>query len=786
MTATASTKSAKKISPALHNFICNIKDSKKMAIIIAILHLVAAPAVIISIIASIYSGHGYEYYVDVYLVIAVLTTALAGFLGIFTAVESFKCLHDKSVVDMKLALPMTATQRFFSNFLSGLFTYLMPFFAVQVISLLLTGYGMLFMDGKTFIDEYVTYQKSYVCDIFGLIMPILLKLILGGTLCMLMLYTTAVLITVCCGSKFESIAHTILINVIIPSTILCVLFSMLDNLYGINAEVPGVKAIMYTSVAGGVIATADWVSQGDYLMGNSMNYGVWALIFFLITAALGALAFFLYKKRRAEQVSKPFVFKLAYYIIITGAIFCLVSCFVMAESTVIPAIITTAIIYMIFEVVTNRGFKRFWLSIIKYAVTVAAAYAVIFIGIKTEGFGAVQRIPSASSVKSIELSYGGFYGDFSNLNNYDYYSFSRSDAPLLIKDRTNIDTIVDAHHAIIDFYNEHKTLSSYSNYYELNDVIDEAAYLTQSNSYLLIKYNLKNGGSFTRRYYGHSADAAEILGRLDLTDEYKRQIAEKYKNKILDAKKEFEKYIELKNENAYLDREYAVSVYTQRVFIEQEKYDYNTQISMYSLCQRGFFEQLAEAYYNDIMAINEENYYRSELKNIWTLHIDSDGTYLSVPESFTNTVELLDYFDFGLLRIENASDEELIRNAMKNSSYRGIWLMDAEQWRSLNNVGDTEPLHASYSGSPYFSDSSEVFVYDYDENFCKLLRASMPRNIVNDNGYIIFMYNSSGVIPADMADIAAAILTSSRNQTIEERYSKIVNGEEGVSNYYYD
>ncbi|MGN0674825.1 MAG: hypothetical protein ACI4KG_03685, partial [Oscillospiraceae bacterium] len=665
-------------------------------------------------------------------------------------------------------------------------TYLAPFLAVQVISLLLTGYGMLFMDGKTFMEIYSPYQKSYVCDIFGQIMPILLKLILGSTLCMLMLYTTAVLITVCCGSKFESIAYTILINVIIPSTILCVMFSMLDSLYGINAEVPGVKAIMYTSVAGGVIATTDWASQGDYMMGNSMNYGIWALIFFLITAALGTLAFFLYKKRRAEQVSKPFVFKLAYYIIITGAMFCIVSCFVMAESTVIPAIITTAIIYMIFEVVTNRGFKRFWLSIIKYAVTVAAAYAVIIIGIQTEGFGAVQRIPSASSVKSIELSYGGFYGDFSNLNNYDYYSFGNSDAPLLIKDKTNIDTIVDAHHAIIDFYNEHKTLSSYSNYYELNDVIDDSAYLTQSNSYLLIKYNLKNGGSFTRRYYGHSADAAEILGRLDITDEYKRQIAEKYKNKILDAKKEFENYIG-STEIDYLDRNYTASVYNSRIGITGSwKNMQNTEVSMYSLCQRGFFEQLAEAYYNDIMAINEENYYRSELKNIWRLSIDFDGIYLSVPESFTNTVELLDYFDFGLLRIENVSDEELIYNAMRNSSYRGVWLMDAEQWRSLNNVGDTEPLHATYTGSSYFSDYCEIFVYDYDENFCKLLRASMPRNIVNDNGYIISMYNSSGVIPADMADIAAAIPTSSRNQTIEERYNQIVNGEEWVSDYYYD
>ena len=234
MTATVSTKkneAPKKINPALHNWKSNIRESRKFTIILLILHLVAVPALALAGIISIYSKQAGED-IEAYAVIAVCTTALAAFLGIFAAVDSFKCLHDKSVVDMKLALPMNNTQRFFSNFLSGLFTYLAPFFTAQVLSVLLCGYGCLFMDGRTFYRITYDYsgsitrtiQKPYVCDIFGQAMPILLKLIVGGTLCMLMLYVITVLITICCGNKFEAIAYTILINILIPLTIYCALY----------------------------------------------------------------------------------------------------------------------------------------------------------------------------------------------------------------------------------------------------------------------------------------------------------------------------------------------------------------------------------------------------------------------------------------------------------------------------------------------------------------------------------------------------------------------------------
>ncbi len=784
MTATVLTKkneAPKKINPALHNWKSNIRESRKFTIILLILHLVAVPAVALATIISIYSKQGGDD-IEAYAGIAVCTTALAAFLGIFAAVDSFKCLHDKSVVDMKLALPMSNTQRFFSNFLSGLFTYLAPFFAAQVLSVLLCGYGCLFMDGRTFYRITYDYsgtitrtvEKPYVCDIFGQAMPILLKLIVGGTLCMLMLYVITVLITICCGNKFEAIAYTILINILIPLTISCVLYSMYDSLYGINAEDIAIKVMLYICVVGGVMASIDWAAQGDMLYNpDFINHGVWALIFFLVTAALFALCFFLYRKRRAEQVSKPFVFKLAYYIVLVCAMFCIISMFIVEEGELIPAIIISGIIFMIFEVVTNRGFKKFWMSIIKYAATFVAIVAIIKVCEVTDGFGAVTRVPSVSAVKSIEIDYGGFYGDFTPV--YDN-STGKTMPNYIIKDKTNIETVVNAHQAIVDFYkSDHEVFDQYGNYY-----YDRMA----SNNTLTITYNLKTGGSFTREYYSYSAEPVEILTAIDLSEEYKLQAAEKYKNFILNIEKYYEKYKKQRVEsvdNGYYNDDYdyleaTVVNYKYDCLVDWKRND-TTSVKMDSLIARDFFTQLADAYYKDIMAINEENYFRSELKNEWILNTDFIGRTIVIPESFTNTVELLEYFDFGLERIENISDDAMYRKLVNDASGSQLMLFTEDEYREIYYVDDELPLHADYTGDFGYEIrcTSNAIVYDFDENFCDLIRAAMPRNIVAENGYVIYVSGYAGAIPEDMNDVAASITRSEHNSNRENRYSQLYN-----------
>lgn len=803
MTATVSTnsnnpKSEKRVSPALHNWRQNIAGDKKLFIILSILHLIAAPAVILAIIIFIYSGKGMYSDVDMYMAIGAITTALAGFLGIFPAVDSFSCLHKRSVVDMKLSLPMTAKQRFFSNYLSGLFTYIAPFLGAQIVSLLLMGYGFIFMEGRTFYETYYNkdgelVKSPYVCDIFSEAAPILFKLILCGILAMLMLYTVTVLITVCCGSKFESIAYTILINGLIPLTVVCVAFSIFDNLYGIDPTTPMYKIISYTSVAGAIFVAAEWIAGEEiiaYGRDEWLNYGVWALVYLLIIAAIGALAFFLYRKRRAEQVSKPFVFKLVYYITVTCAMFCLVSLMIVDSGAgVVPAVIITAIVYMIFEVVANRGFKRFWLSILKYAVTFLAAFGLIVAGSSTDGFGAVSRIPSLSSVASVEVSgyalngsyrffdYLNWYGNVISMEGGDVY-FDDRYAPMVFTDKENIGIILDAHKAMIDFYNRYKT----------DDFIGgKHRYLYNNASIqadLVIRYNLKGGGSLTRRYNCYDWATDDILSGLDLTEEYKSQTAERYRKYIAQIPEIYEH--EMENirkggpnaESLYGNKKRVYDVTVSSLMAPIPSLIREREgISIESLCRRGFYEQLADAYAEDIMAITEENYYYSDLHNIWHVSLTGDmrmgSAYLTVPESFSNTVELLEYFDFDLDRIEDASDEELLKILTNWASTGYVRIFTTEEYRS-------------YSGDNFIPSEdkpNKFYVYDFGEDMFELVRSAQPMHIADENGYIITIFGTSFTVPEELWDTAKRVPKSERNREIEALYMKTVQGES--NDYYY-
>ncbi len=715
--------SNKKSSPVLHNFWCGVKTKTKMAIIIGILHLAAAPAVIISLIAGIYSKEPTSM-VEAFLVIGVITTAIAGFMGIFIAIDSFSCLHNKSVVDMRLSLPLTAAQRFFSNFLSGLAVYIVPFLAAQVVSMLGMAYGFIFMEGRTF--EEISYYgvsnnqyREYTCDFFGTAMPILLKLIAAGILVMLMLYTVTVLVTVCCGNKFESIAYTILINIMIPQTIYLVFMSMFSELYGIYMSETIARIIMYTSPAGGIMAAVQWAMNEEFFADSNMNYVLWAVMYFILTAAIGAGAFFLYKKRRAEQVSKPFVFKLIYYIISTAAIFCIYSVFYYGRIGFVPAILTTVIVYVILEVVANRGFKKIWLSLIKYAAVMSASVLVIFAAQKTEGFGMVTRVPDISQVKSVSLKYDGYYGYFpiprDENNNIITLSFS---------EKENIETIIAAHQGRVDKRDE----------WSVGIGVE-------------ITYELKNGRKLKRTYNNMTAEEAEILGKLDLTDEYKTQVAEIYKNEIIGAVDVYRRIEEY-------SPEYAASKKTTLTSVCNIIYDNESSVRTGTLVRKNFYEQLAEAYAKDIMNITEENYYLSDAKNIYMLSFDTNIYDLTIPETFGNTLELLKYFGFTVSKKEDISDMDLYEYLTAASGNNRVYIYTAEEWRSSNEIPEYVRLHAQYH---YSRRGGSHRVTNIDKDFCDLYRAAEPMNIVPDNGYIIYVFGETAVIPEELNGVAERV-----------------------------
>ncbi len=729
MTATASDK---KYFPALHNWKCGIQSQKKFGIIILILHMLAVPAVIISAIISICTGHQIDN-AEPYAAIAIFTTAAAGFLGIFTAVESFKCLYSRSVVDMKLSLPMTSDQRFISNYLTGLFTYIAPFLAAQIIGIILICCGLVFIDGKTF--EYVFYSYpeptriTYVCDFFHQAVPYYFRLLLCGILTMVMLYTLTVLVTVCCGSKFECIAYSLIINGVIPLTIIAAFYSLYASQFGLDANIPMVNVISCVCPVGGIYRAA--LEMDDYDINYSLGYlktWVWAVIFLLVTIAFGALAFFLYRRRRAEQVSKPFVFKLVYYIMITGIIFCV---FVLLEyegSLIIPTMIVTAVIYMIFEVVANRGFKKFWLSGIKYIATVAFSFALVFAADKTEGFGAVYKVPSEKSVSSVTIDYNGFFGDFNFLDQ------------VTLSEQQNIEAVINAHNIVLG---EHKE--------KHNDIAADISYAFK------IDYKLKNGLHIRRYYNIVTPSAYAELSCIDLSDEFKDQAAEEAKEMFDTVKDEIRAYLETNNKNTY-DRNYdddreKITLSLNNISVPEQS------ASSYYLYNHDFFENVRDAYIKDIMAINEDNYYHSELTEIYILSMGY--TRINFPASFENTLSALADYDLKAVHLADFSDGELMRN-FTSGHISSPMICSADEWRDLLGITDDSVLYPQYSRALHLVDSNEKNIYldtIMDHDYFDIIRHAQPRNIVAENGYVIEVQGKRYTIPPEYYDTAKRLMT---------------------------
>ena len=84
------------------------------------------------------------------------------------------------------------------------------------------------------------------------------------------------------------------------------------------------------------------------------------LVMVVLIAAVLVLAWHLYRKRRAEAVGKPYVYLLAYYIMLTLLTVLILTLFAVGMNG--AAILFAAVVYLIMEVVRKRGFRKFWLS----------------------------------------------------------------------------------------------------------------------------------------------------------------------------------------------------------------------------------------------------------------------------------------------------------------------------------------------------------------------------------------------------------------------------------------
>lgn len=357
------------------------------------------------------------------LTITAVVIGVLCLMGIFvftfvTTVKSFRYLYNKSVVDMDYSLPVSHETRFFGD-LAAVFTVnILPHLASILLGVIL----FQFCDKPEF---------TATADVLDMIIPAAFT---GLFACIMEVALTLLMLSFC-GRMAEACIYPILVNFAIPM-IHCMGLSLIESgVYGSVVETSawGMTAgslypMTASSPLGMIIMTFYSMATNDHVENISdiapifrPEYGIPAL---LVTLACIAGAYFLIKYRRAERVGMPYVYK-GMGLVIPGVVIfavtvtmgCTVASIVRGNyedyysytpdisGIIIGTVIATFILYIIMDLISGRGFRKFYLTAAKWAGTLGASVLICLLLNLSNGFGAANYVPAPSSVKLVSVSY---------------------------------------------------------------------------------------------------------------------------------------------------------------------------------------------------------------------------------------------------------------------------------------------------------------------------------------------------------------------------------------------
>lgn len=758
----------------LHNGRQNVITNFKLMVIIFILHIMAMPMLIISAMIQMFEN-GKAFDLDIYAVIAVFTTGMGAAAGLICALSVFSYLYKKTDVDMRMGLPMSTSQRFVSDFLSGLFIYIVPFAAAQIITWILMLIGHLGFDGKTFYihssDDPIEVTSSWTCDLFSTAAPYLWRGIIGGILLMIMFYTVTVFVASLCGNIFESIGYNILLNVLVPLVAYMLISAVIDNAPGVSIDRYAYKTISLCGPFGGVVGlvmslNAIFYEDDIAVYSAYYTYPQWCLLFLLITVLLGAGTYLIYRKRKAEDTGKPVVFGVFYHVILTMAMFCICYSFMIDDGAeVIPMLIVTAVVYFVFHVVRNRGFGHIIKGIVIYVLTMGVASGSYMLIRNTDGFGIGSYVPAPSSVKCVYIPYTGFNDQSQGeLAYFDIYG----SAPTKLTQPENIQTITELHSEYIEKRNNN----------ELNNIYTQQ---------LEVVYRLKSG-KMVYRFISLDEDAMARFIKMDTTDDLRNARADAVETKLKELEKQME-YAKLHSQEFSEKNKYEN--YTA-VLSPQWKYNENGQAAdgsisvLYSSLPADFTDNLAKALRNDIMNETEENYYKCDLPgyqlSVGYVNIDIMGDY-------TAAIEYLRSCGLDASKLSTVT-ERVAKGYVNSSMMSGMSDLGLASYANGTEFrGNTYYLGSGSCISDYVTYGDNVayeILYfsslnEYYDDIAKLLEVSRKRYKSDDVRYNIIVDGTEAAIPAGYNELAERVFIRSAADYFIE-YSKTYSDSSSMSN----
>lgn len=614
---TAATTSANKKSYFSARFMNKLSDDMKLFVSNLFFQLLCLP-VIVGILLRVYYYENHNlYYNDSeytpFIIIAVISFCLSIAMGIVIPMMNFRYLYNKSLVDMNYSLPLTHRQCFLADFFSGLSVYIIPALigaAVAGIELLI---GSAFIDMSEVLRSLPDFIRMGTVVIMG----------------MLLLYAVSVFAISFAGSTFEALFSIAAVNIMIPSFISVTWINIVKAAnYGLTDESIVKNFTFFTTspigVFGYFIHSASVSSFNRYSSAfTDSMYTNFMLRTLLFTAAVVFITYLLYRHRKAEDVSKPYVYKAFYYAIMSVAVYCIFSLLNMTKlsSGILAAFIISGILWFVMEVIRRRGFKRFWTAAVSFGVTSAAVLCVIKAIDATHGLGRAKAIPSASSVTDVEIEL-----------------FSFIDSKNVFHDKQIINDAIELNKELVD---RHFRYDEYE--YELSDY-DPDMYTgnrTHKGKYILdetditITYYTGSGSAMIRTYLVPSEMLTKLVSDIITSEEYADQTADElYRRSLRKANDEYYAYYDEIDEN---EAKYCSFNINDKVNIGK--------LEVFTAAEG---KELTEAIRRDIIDMTPEDLRNSE----YYCELENQ----TITSAFKNTINFFEKHDV----VYNKTSEELI------------------------------------------------------------------------------------------------------------------------------
>ncbi len=645
MTAVTSTPKKSFFGTNLKN---GLISDRTLLIVNSALQLVGFPLIVLAVVIRLYIDEHNVIpvsYIDTLLMslitVSIVAICISILSGIVIARSSFKYLYKKTLVDMNYSLPLTSRQRFFSNYLSGLIIYMVPAVAALLLGLLIAGCGSAVVDLSVFWENIWIFLKAVLIIYIG----------------MLLYFSLTVLVTVCCGSSFESIFGCIALNALIPGAVACT-YTMIEIFCDFGFQ--GGESMLFsplflsTSPFGAVFYLITFVNNSSFSESTddfaNYNYIRWLVFSLAVIAVFTILSYFLYKHRKAESVSKPYVYKSFYTVIKALGVYCILSLTISFGGIVVASVFLCAIIYFILEVITRRGFRKFWISVINFAVTVAVVIAFCEICKSTEGFRFGHYVPNASTVDMVTLTYGG-NGNISNIT---------------FRDRDVIRNTTKSHKMLKDMYyiGDDGESADDSGY-----IPSEKLEITDSTN-IWITYYMKSGTALSYRMYEANA---QVLNDLTKSILISPEYAENCRKTIMAEANRF-------NESSFS---------SDIRLTDKLLPDNGTTKTV----QRKVASEIADAYYEDVVNMTEEDLESSPVIG----YINE----CEIRECFTNTIKALEKEDLKVPGI----DYEIVADTMRVCFVDNYFSRHC--FGRLQEDDSDDPSSSQYTG-PYHRDDKKI------------------------------------------------------------------------------